>query len=107
MRRISEEEKQKIEMMIGYGMKISLIADVTGWSQTTISRIKNGTLEQHRQECNERNQMNRVKNGQKEDANSNSTMTAGSLEYTNLLLNSILMKMNALLEELGVGDKAV
>lgn len=108
-RNITQEERQKIETLIGYGIKTKEIAALTGRSEQTINRFKRGTYDEYVKNMRE---WHRQKREQPQEVTQDITiekpeisLRANDLSYTNTLLNALLMKLTMICEALGVEDR--
>ena len=102
---ITADEIQKIKMMREYGMKTQDIAQVTGRSAQTITRIKYDKYDEYK-----RKQREYVKRRRGEKQANNATPDAAEsapqgLDSLIALLEEMNKRLTALCDELGIGDK--
>lgn len=104
-RNITQEERQKIETLISYGINTKEIAKLTGRSEQTVKRFKSGTYDEYVKNMREWHRQKREQPQETAIEKPEISLRADDLSYTNTLLNALLMKLTIICEALGVEDK--
>ena len=98
---ITADEIQKIKMMCEYGMKTQDIAQVTGRSAQTITRIKYDNYDEYKRKQREYVKQRRAKDTEKPTP----VITPQGLDSLIALVAAMNERLTALCDELGIGDK--